>query len=338
MSLQIDHKFIGLVSPKLQKFKRKRDHLYNFRCPFCGDSKKNQNKCRGFFYKKQNDMFFVCHNCGRGTTLANFLKEMDISLHKEYLFERFKSGKFETSNYKKVDTIQADPVIFFENLSHLESLKTIEELSIKHYARVYIESRLIPKEFYSSLYFCDDFKVLIDSMIPDNDFLLQTNDPRIIIPFKNKKGDLIALQGRALIDNKIRYITIKIKKNAPKIFGLDRLDIDRHIYIVEGPLDSFFIPNCIAAAGSDLPKVEKLKDHTTIIYDNEPRNEIIIRKMDKTIDRGFSICIWPTYMHEKDINDMILSGYSPDNVKQIIDENTDKGLKAKLRLKAWKKV
>ncbi len=32
----VDSKFIGLVSSRLEKFKKVKSNLYNFRCPICG--------------------------------------------------------------------------------------------------------------------------------------------------------------------------------------------------------------------------------------------------------------------------------------------------------------
>ena len=90
MSSYIDIKFLNLLSTRLPKFKRKSDNLFNFRCPHCGDSQKSASKARGFVYRKKNDMFFKCHNCGMGQTLGNLIKFLDPNMHKEYIFERFK--------------------------------------------------------------------------------------------------------------------------------------------------------------------------------------------------------------------------------------------------------
>ena len=88
----IDSKYIGLVSSRLIKFKRVKSDLYNFRCPICGDSKKNKTKTRGYLYTIKADVNFRCHNCGASMTFSNFLKEIDPIVHKQYVFERFKQG------------------------------------------------------------------------------------------------------------------------------------------------------------------------------------------------------------------------------------------------------
>ena len=110
----VDSKFIGLVSPKLQKFKRVKADLYNFRCPICGDSKKNKSKTRGYLYAVKANTNFKCHNCGASMSLNNFLKQVDPAVHKQYVMEKFKEGhtgrnfvidepdiKFEAPKFKK---------------------------------------------------------------------------------------------------------------------------------------------------------------------------------------------------------------------------------------------
>jgi transcription elongation factor Elf1 len=88
----VDSKFIGLVSSRLQKFKRVKADLYNFRCPICGDSQKNKNKARGYIYPVKNNTNFKCHNCGASLSFNNFLKQIDPTLYKQYTLEKFKEG------------------------------------------------------------------------------------------------------------------------------------------------------------------------------------------------------------------------------------------------------
>lgn len=88
----IDSKYIGLVSSRLQKFKRVKSDLYTFRCPICGDSQKNKNKTRGYIYPVKNNTNFKCHNCGASLSFNNFLKQIDPTLHKQYTLEKFKEG------------------------------------------------------------------------------------------------------------------------------------------------------------------------------------------------------------------------------------------------------
>ena len=88
----IDSKYIGLVSSRLQKFKRVKADLFNFRCPICGDSQKHKNKARGYFYQVKTNTNYKCHNCGASMSFNNFLKQIDSTLHKQYTMEKFKEG------------------------------------------------------------------------------------------------------------------------------------------------------------------------------------------------------------------------------------------------------
>ena len=74
MSLPIDTKYLRLVSSRLRNFKQKNTYLFNFSCPYCGDSQKNKSKARGYVFSKGNDLIFKCHNCGVGANVGNFLK------------------------------------------------------------------------------------------------------------------------------------------------------------------------------------------------------------------------------------------------------------------------
>jgi hypothetical protein len=74
------------------------------------------------------------------------------------------------------------------------------------------------------------------------------------------------------------------------------------------------------------------------IYDNEPRNSEIVGRIGRTIDNGKSVCLWPDNMKCKDINDMIIAGYTKEQVQEIITDNTFCGAAAKLRFAEWRKI
>ena len=342
MSLSVDLKFLQQISSRLLQFKRKGDFIYNFRCPICLDSKKSKTKARGFTYKDpkdRNNLHFKCHNCGISKPFGKFLKDFDSSIYKEYRLESFKEHKSKRSEII-LPEIKPQPVTRF-NRRDYNLGKKISDLPDGHFAKEYIRARLIPEKYWNILYYTDNFKTLVNSIVLENEFTLKDNDHRIVIPFyvNTKNGQkLIAIQGRALNESKLRYITIKIHKNWMKVYGLERVNLKEQFYVVEGPFDSLFIPNCIAAAGSDLPKLNVFEDHMTIVYDNEPRNKAIIKKMEQMIKAGFRICIWPNEMEEKDINDMVKAGRSPESIKDIIDNNTFVALRAKIRLSKWRKI
>ena len=129
------------------------------------------------------------------------------------------------------------------------------------------------------------------------------------------------------------YYTIKIDETEEKIYGLDRVDYSKRIYVVEGPIDSLFLPNAVAVSGAsfDTPTIRKLLTNATIVMDNEPRNKDIVKQLAKYIDLGYNVCMFPDTLQEKDINDMVLAGRSVDDILKVINTNTFAGMEAKLK-------
>ena len=320
----IDSKYIGLVSSRLQKFKRVKSDLYNFRCPICGDSQKHKNKARGYIYQVKNNTNFKCHNCGASMSLNNFLKTIDTTLHKQYTLEKFKEGHTGRNFVAEEPTFTFKKPVF---KSKLDLPKASEDPD----ARRYLEKRkLNPEKFY----FTDSFKRWTNTKKQTFD-TIGRDEPRIIIPMYNEDKDLIGFQGRSLIPNSVKYITVMLEDEAPKIYGLDTINEDLPIYVVEGPFDSTFVNNSVALCGSDGDLGYFKGSDTILVYDNEPRNREIVNRIGKCIDRGEKVVIWPSGLEEKDINDMVLSGH---DVMSMIKLNTYSGLEAKVKFNSWKKV
>ncbi len=243
-SIYIDVKYINLISTSLERFKQNHTNLWNFRCPICGDSEKNQNKRRGFIYEKSNKYFYRCHNCDYGTTFNKFLEKVNPVLHKEYITERYKEKQSESK-----------PIIpkfnFTPKFNHvLQGLSTIDSLFDKHPAKFYLRNRKIPEKYFSKLYFCTKFKEWTNKVIPNKFRSLKRDTPRLVIPFFDEKNNIIGYQGRSFDPkDQCKYITIKLEGVENLIFGQERLNINKKQYCVEGPLDSLFLPNCLAIAG-----------------------------------------------------------------------------------------
>lgn len=333
MSLAVDTKYISLSSSQLDKFSRKNSYLYNFRCPYCGDSKKNPNKARGFFYRRKDGMYYKCHNCGKGTTVNNFLKDLNPSLHRQYTLEKF-SGGSRNPNYDKPDLKFEQPK-FKTSISKLAT--PVGELDNEHVARLYLKSRKIPDD--KIFYWTDCFGKFVDDIVPGKYPSLNPDEGRLVIPFFSEDKDLMMLQGRSLSGSvhNMRYISIKVIDESPKIFGLDRINRKELIRVVEGPFDSLFLDNCLAMAGGDFDGlVETVKsDKCIVIYDNEPRNTDTIRRMTKMIDLDYELFFWPDSIKEKDINEYVLNGNT--DFTELINNHTYKGLGAKMKLSSWRK-
>ena len=317
----IDSKYIGLVSSRLGNFKRVKSDLYNFRCPICGDSKKNKTKTRGYLYTIKADVNFRCHNCGASMTFSNFLKEIDPVVQKQYVFERFKQGSTGRG------TVVEEPIFKFEAPTFKSSVD-LPLASTVDVSRIYLEKRkLDPTKFY----YAERFVEYVNS---HKQRMNVKEHPRIIIPLYYEKN-LVGVQGRALNSNSVKYITTIFYDEAPKIYGLDNIRRDAPVFVTEGPFDSTFICNSIAMCGAD-GDVRKWGVSTPVwVYDNEPRNPEIVNRISSTINRGERVVIWPTNINEKDINDMVLSGH---DVQSIVESNTYSGLEANLQFTTWKRI
>ena len=321
----VDSKYITLLSSRLPKFKRVKPNLFNFRCPICGDSKKHKNKARGYLYQVKTNTNFKCHNCGASLSFNNFLKQIDTSLHKQYVMEKFKEGFAGGRNF-----VVEEPKFDFTKpvfKSKLDLPKASEVPMAKEYL---IKRKLDPNKFYFAQKFqewTNKQKQTFDNIVRD--------ECRIVIPLYDTNSELIGFQGRSLVPNSIKYITVMLNDNKPKIYGLEKINEREPIFIVEGPFDSTLVENSIAMCGSDVDiRTYNWSDYIWV-FDNEPRNREINNRVSKIIDRGDKVVIWPNHIKQKDINDMVLSNI---DVMSVLKSNTYSGLKAKVKFNNWKKI
>ena len=333
--LYIDIKYVGFLSTHLERFVRKGDYLWNMRCPVCGDSEHSKQKARGYIYKRKDALFYKCHNCSYGTTISKFIKLIDQNLYNEYRLENYKQ-----TNNEIVKPQEYKPVVVEQKIDL--NLPSIDELHPTHYALKYVIERKIPEEYWSILYFSEDFEKWAMGITTGTykEKYHGHTEPRLVIPFFDRTGDLVAVQGRSLVPCALRYITIKFQEDAQKVFGLERWNKNEKTYLVEGPLDSLFLPNALAMAGTAAAVVDTLfenKQNTTVVFDNEKSNREIVDRMMKSADAGYSVCVWPNNIKEKDINDLVLSGHSSSQITDIIDSNTYTGLQALLNINKWKR-
>ena len=333
----IDTKYISLISPSLRNFTKKSDYLWNFSCPYCGDSQKNKKKARGFIYKTKNDLFYKCHNCAMSTTLPKLIQHVDANIYKEYQMELFKDGMNGVAYNNNYRT--PEPEFKFEKPVFKKSfgLQSFAELEDNHPAKKIFLKRGLPRASWDDIYYCPKFFEFTNGLVENKFPTLDGDHPRMVIPFRKPNGEIFAYQGRAFGSETQKYITIILDRDYQKIFGLDRVDFSKTTYVVEGPLDSLFLNNCVAVAQSDL-RLPNYKDKVVLIPDNEPRNKQICDQISKYIKDGYRIVIWPKGTEEKDINDMILSGKSPAEIQMIIHSNTHQGLQAQTVFNNWKRI
>jgi hypothetical protein len=320
----VDVKYINSISIRLSKFKKVKNNLYNFRCPLCGDSQKQKSKARGYFYGVKADVNFKCHNCGASMTFSSFLKQFDSTIHKQYVLEKFRDGHTGKATVVEEPKFEFKKPVFKKKLD----LPKASEVPI---AKEYLERRkLNPTKFY----YTDKFREWTNTQKQTFDYVGR-DERRIIIPMYDEKSNLIGFQGRSLDSNSVKYITIMLNEEAPKIYGLDTIDRKSTVYVVEGPFDSTFLSNGVALCGSDGDVACLEGSSIVFVYDNEPRNREIVARIERCIGKGDRVVIWPNNVTEKDINDMVLSGH---DVQSLVELNSYLGLEAKLKFTTWKKI
>lgn len=322
----IDEKYITHLSLKLNNFKKVRSDLYNCRCPLCGDSQKIKSKARGYFYQIQNKTNYKCHNCGASMGLSNFLKIFDIDLYSKYCLDKYRSGV-----YKETPLKEESEIVFTFKQPVFRQTPELPLASENINSKQFLERRkLDPDKFY----YADKFKKWVNSVKPTfNKKSLYYEEERIVIPLYYHKN-LIGIQGRAINYSPVKYITIMFDESAPKIYNYDNVDLSKKVFVIEGPFDSEFVDNSVAMCGADLNLKNLNISHPVFIYDNEPRNKDILKRMQMVIDDGYDIVIWPSSIPFKDVNLMIMSGL---DVMALVENNIYQGLEATLKFNFWKK-
>src|SRR6266550_6204175 len=340
--IYLEQKYLMLASSRLDRFRvlKNSPFLANFRCPFCGDSERDRRKARGYVYEKNARLFYSCKNCGHGTTAEKVVQHLDTQLHQEFVLERFRESVEDRPD--RVEDFKPQPVTRFLN-DWRGGLVSSLDLPCSHTARRFLERRRIPKAWWDHIWYADSFKSWVNTIVPHKFENVDVDEPRIVISFLGRDGNLIAIQGRELGagNKRAKYITIRTSDTVPHVFGLDRLDVKKRSYALEGPFDAMFLPNAIASAGSSITQTiaSVIEDPalTTVVFDNEPRNLHIVKGMESAAHLNYGVFVWPDWVRVKDINELATPNYMP-YVKSLVDRHTHYGLEAVLAIRDWEKT
>ncbi len=352
MSIFVERQYINEISGYLDLFAWSKEYVANFRCNICGDSDSDATKKRGFFVRSDTDGFiYKCHNCGAALKLSTYLKEYFPEEYSRYsrdmYFERGGSKREEKVRPKqkpvsnritksltgnKARKVQREPV--------LDNMISIADMDPEHPCRQYVEGRAIPEKHFKILYYAENFREAVAPMCEDHseeDIRRIPCDQRLVIPFFDANGKLKAVQGRALDPKStLRYATVKRNEDVNKIYGEERVIPNRTTLVVEGPIDSLFLPNCKASADADLLTV----NGDIYIPDNQYRNKEICDRISKWIELGVKVVLFPPDLEWKDINDMVdprKGNMSSRELLQLIADNVYSGLSAKLKFASLRK-
>jgi len=326
MTMYLDKKYINLVSPSLPRFKWKKETLANCRCPMCGDSEVNENKARGYFFRGDDAYFYKCHNCGFSCNIYKFLEVFAPVLFKQYCLEKFIDKDKREEFVPKFSS--------YSPVSSKPKFETIDELPTDHKAVDFLNKRKIPKEHWNKFGYTSTFGTLARQV---NDDYRLLEDERILIPIYNEHNQFIGVQGRSFGNIKPKYITLKKDESIKLTYGLERIDKSKRIFVVEGPIDSLFLPNAIACLGiGNFLEIREQFPNQDLVFvvDNEPRNRTVVDTIRRLIENGEKVCIFPSHVKDKDINDMVLKDV---NVYDTIVDHTFSGPAAMLAFNSWRK-
>ena len=332
----LEEKYIAILSGRLLLFKKVRQNTYAFRCPLCNDSKKNMFKTRGGLYVPPgSDGYNMgCFNCGASMKFVSFLGLLDKTLYDEYKLEEYRerSGGVATAAKQQQKPVVA-PKQKFKKFD-MTSLTRIDKMSFNHPAMLYIQSRLIPKEQYHRLFYTPKYAKWVTDYA-EKRYDQSIEHPRLIIPFFDRYGNVTRVAARAFGDEENRYLYTVADRDSTRLYGVDQIDHERPVYVLEGPLDSLFIPNAIAVGGASYTAPELAAIPNKIfVPDNEPRNKEVCDGIYKVVKSGEKVCIWQRDT-AKDVNKMIMDGMTNDELMALIKESTFSGIEAEIKFKEW---
>jgi transcription elongation factor Elf1 len=339
----IDSKYVRLVGSQLERFKEKSKDLFNCKCPLCGDSKKKKSKCRGYIYSKENKAFYRCFNCGASMSISTFIQTINNDLFLSYLLEKFRDNKIEVIKAPELVLEKTPEQKLFETghiLKYCHKLSgNIPEDMYEIYD--YANNRKIPLASFEYLYAGSDLNLIARNFDKYSELKFPVF-PILVIPFFDENGGCDYIQCRHINKNEgkndRRFTTFEVNENSLKIYGVDRIDWNKTVRIVEGPIDSLFVDNCLGMAGISqellISYIKKMaKKEIVFCYDNDYRyNKEILNQLKKRIDEGFSVLIYDKRFKWKDMNDAIKGGWSIERLNQYICERTFKSLWAKIEM------
>jgi hypothetical protein len=342
--LWIDVKYLRMISSRLDGFKEKKlGKLWNCRCPICNDSQKKRSKKRGYFYEYKNSLMMKCFNCNASMPFGVFLKDFDFNLYDQYILEKFKNNVSTNGHHREsspevdVDLFKVKPPVkVTPNITH--SLRSVLELPESHPVKKYVISRMIPEEFWGIMFYAPKFFTWASNHtdkfnVPNKDM---QDQPRLIIPWISVDGVVFGYTARAFGSESPKYFKVILDDSYPHIYGMDRVNLSEKVYVVEGPLDSMFLPNCVAVGTSALLSFNNSDCDEVYITDRDVRNVEIMKIAMKIIKAGKKICLLPLDLPGSDLNELVQNGVK--NLKEIVDCNTMQGLEAELNFATWSKV
>lgn len=321
MNLATQRSYLRRVSVRLERFTQKSETLWNCRCPYCGDSEKNQRKARGYFFIHEGDIVYKCHNCEIAVGLAHFLKNHDATLYKAWMLEKMRGVEAEEQE-QVAKLVQAPSFL---------KLEPIRKGSIQEQ---YLLSRCIESKYHARFFSVANARAFADSIESYKD-RVPFDVPAVGIPFYDAHS-LSFVQLRLIGHDSLRYVTMKLQPDAFKAFGLRDARKDRMLSVLEGAFDAIFVYNAIAVAGvasaHEARYLSELGYTLRFIYDADYKHNVQVRnQLLQRISEGHHVVCFDDTFTAKDLNEAIQSGsFDYDSLNQYLDQHTFQGARAKI--------
>lgn len=301
---------------------------YNFRCPFCGDSKKSLTKKRGWWYSS-TDCSYFCFNCNTSFNGLKFLEALAgpvafEDLRRQYVKLFLKSGlRSALSADFSVKKDNAEPNIF----NFKRELDPDWKKPLSSEARSYLEKRLVL-----------DAPFLKEPIY--STYNTATGNEYILIPWKINGVDAYWQTNDFLKHGPMKYIFPKDKKKL--VYGLDNVDpAYKKLFVFEGVYDSLFVKNGIASGTKAITdyqlKIIKQRwpSHEIIVsFDNDVAGISSMMKLIQRKDLDVKFFRWFNRdTKQKDINEIVLSQDNPEMFSS--SSVLDTMVFGKLEMKMW---
>ena len=306
---QVIHELYGT-----QNLKERSDH-YEFVCPVCGDMR-FPNKRKAWIYK--DTWKYICFKCPCSMPFASYLKQTEPETYSKLIYSAF--GAMPSQRRRKEDVKDDRPALPPD--SPFVDGELIPITANHPLARAGLDvckSRKIRPDVFEKWYVCLEGNQFLHRDANGNLIINpETGKPvgneyrnRIIMPFYHFGGKWTQFDARAIDkNNPMRYLNLKnVRREA---YNIDFIRFDQPFYVLEGTIDSTFIPNAIGIGGvqhlreilMDNPKIAQHKENCVFIWDNDEAGRT---GRTATCHDGYKWFDWDGIM-EKDINGEVLHG------------------------------
>ncbi len=325
----------------------------------CGNHSLNDKRRKaGFFWSpEKNQYIYHCFKCGVAMSFSRFLKKYFYDEYMTMFLSKYNDDTNSKQDQQKLSFIKIPDDEVKQLIDHLFESGDLIPLSKCKDIDVasYISDRKIPESKHHNFFVAHNFyninqqiKQLIN---PDREFTCsEREDKRVVWMFRDRTDNIIAMQGRRIDKGEPRYMISRFNNEDISnrlIGGLENINIDETVYVVEGYIDSLFLPNCVSLNGLHLPTIQYLIDEIkvkdlVVVFDNEPANDQIKKNLSELADMSINypfirVCLLPSEMRKqgKDINDYIKHGYTSEQLLQIINNNSYNQSTLKVRSVFW---